>query len=243
MNTSALTFVNVSKCYDASGATGRCALRDVSFEIAAGETVAVVGRSGSGKSTLLHLAAGIDVPSAGSVLVRGRSLDALSETNRAKLRRDEVGFVFQLFHLLPHLTVRDNVALPELIAGARQSSFRTRVLTLLERVDLADRADDPVGRLSGGEMQRVAICRALLRRPPLLLADEPTGSLDDTSGQIVMELMLQLVAEEGTTLVYVTHSQELAALADHTFRLHSGILEDRAAGLGGRPGGALTAKS
>lgn len=225
MNKAALTFVNVSKCYGGTGSSDRCALRDVSFEITAGATVAVVGRSGSGKSTLLHLAAGIDVPSAGSVLVRGRSLDALSETNRAKLRRDEVGFVFQLFHLLPHLTVRDNVALPELIAGTREGSFRTRVLTLLERVDLADRVDDPVGRLSGGEMQRVAICRALLRRPPLLLADEPTGSLDDTSGQVVMELMLQLVAEEGTTLVYVTHSRDLAALADHIFQLHSGVLE------------------
>jgi putative ABC transport system ATP-binding protein len=225
MNKAALTFVNVSKCYDASGSTGRCALRDVSFEIGMGETVAIVGRSGSGKSTLLHLAAGIDVPTSGSVVVRGRPLETLSETSRAKLRRDEVGFVFQLFHLLPHLTVKDNVALPELIAGAREVSFRARVFALLERVGLEDRADDPVGKLSGGEMQRVAICRALLRHPPLLLADEPTGSLDDCSGEIVMELMLQLVAEEGTTLVYVTHSQELAALADHTFRLHSGILE------------------
>ena len=181
MNEPALTFVKVSKCFDASGAAGRCALRDISFEIAPGETVAIVGRSGSGKSTLLHLAAGIDVPTSGTVTVRGKSLETLSEATRAQLRRDEVGFVFQLFHLLPHLTVKDNVALPELIAGAREKSFRGRVFALLERVGLEDRARDPVGQLSGGEMQRVAICRALLRRPALLLADEPTGSLDDTS--------------------------------------------------------------
>jgi len=232
MTASALTFVEVSKTYDASGAAGRQVLRDISFDIAPGETVAIVGRSGSGKSTLLHLAAGIDVPTSGSVFVRGRSLDALSETHRAKLRRDEVGFVFQLFHLLPHLTVKDNVALPELIAGVRETSFRARLFALLERVGLEDRAADPVGRLSGGETQRVAICRALLRRPALLLADEPTGSLDDASGQRVMELMFQLVAEEGTTLVYVTHSQELATLADHIFRLHSGILEQESGRMG-----------
>ena len=121
--------------------------------------------------------------------------------------------------------MRDNVALPELIAGARERAFGERVAALLERVGLPDRADDPVARLSGGEMQRVAICRALLRRPRLLLADEPTGSLDDASGQVVMDLMLQMVAEEGTTLVYATHSRELAAMADGTLRLHSGILE------------------
>lgn len=225
MTQPALSFVNVSKCYDSLGSGGRYALRDISFAISPGETVAIVGRSGSGKSTLLHLAAGIDVPTSGSVHVRGRSLEALSENTRAKLRRDEVGFIFQLFHLLPHLTVKDNVALPELIAGGREVSFRARLFALLERVGLDDRANDPVGQLSGGEMQRVAICRALLRRPALLLADEPTGSLDDASGQIVMELMFQLVAEEKTTLVYVTHSQELAGLADYTLQLHSGILE------------------
>lgn len=225
MDRAALKFSNVSKCYEASSSGRRCALRDVSFEIASGDTVAIVGRSGSGKSTLLNLAAGIDVPTSGSVAVRGRCLEALSEPDRARLRRNDVGFVFQLFHLLPHLTVRDNVSLPELIAGAREASFRSRVTALLDRVGLGDRANDPVGRLSGGEMQRVAICRALLRRPSLLLADEPTGSLDDTSGEVVMELMLQLVAEEGATLVYVTHSQEIAAMAKHVFQLHSGTLE------------------
>lgn len=230
MDQAALTFVNVSKVYDGAGSAERYALRDVSFEIASGKTAAIIGRSGSGKSTLLHLAAGIDVPSRGSVAVHGTPLDGLSETARTRLRRHDIGFVFQLFHLLPHLTVRDNVALPELIAGARQRAFRERVAALLERVGLPDRADDRVAGLSGGEMQRVAICRALLRRPRLLLADEPTGSLDDASGQVVMDLMLQMVAEEGATLVYATHSRELAAMADSALRLHSGILEPESGG-------------
>ena len=225
MDASALSFTDVSKVYDGAGSAERYALRDVSFEIAAGETLAIVGRSGSGKSTLLHLAAGIDVPTRGSVAVYGAPLNGLSESERTRLRRRDIGFVFQLFHLLPHLTVRDNVALPDLIAGVRERAYRERVAALLERVGLPDRADDPVARLSGGEMQRVAICRALVRRPRLLLADEPTGSLDDASGQVVMNLMLQMVAEEGATLVYATHSRELAAMADRTQRLHSGILE------------------
>ena len=225
MDQPALAFAGVSKVYDGTGSAERYALRDVSFEIAAGKTVAIVGRSGSGKSTLLHLAAGIDVPTRGSVAVHGTPLEGLGETDRTRLRRRDIGFVFQLFHLLPHLSVRDNVALPDLIAGVRERDYRERVAALLERVDLPDRADDPVAGLSGGEMQRVAICRALLRRPRLLLADEPTGSLDDASGQGVMDLMLEMVAEEGATLVYATHSRELAAMADRTLRLHSGILE------------------
>lgn len=229
MDPAALTFANVSKVYDGAGSGPRYALRDVSFEVAPGRTAAIVGRSGSGKSTLLHLAAGIDVPSHGAVAVHGTSLQGLGETARTRLRRRDIGFVFQLFHLLPHLTVRDNVALPELIAGGRERAFRERVAALLERVGLPDRAGDRASRLSGGEMQRVAICRALLRRPRLLLADEPTGSLDDASGQVVMDLMLQMVAEEGTTLVYATHSRELAALADGILRLHSGILEPESA--------------
>lgn len=225
MDASALSFNHVSKVYDGAGSVERYALRDVTFDVAAGNTVAIVGRSGSGKSTLLHLAAGIDTPTRGSVAVYGAPLNGLNETERTRLRRRDIGFVFQLFHLLPHLTVRDNVALPDLIAGVRERGYRERVAALLERVGLPDRAGDPVAGLSGGEMQRIAICRALLRRPRLLLADEPTGSLDDASGQVVMELMLQMVAEEGSTLVYATHSRELAAMADHTLRLHSGILE------------------
>jgi ABC-type lipoprotein export system ATPase subunit len=203
----------------------RVALREVSFELAAGRRVAIVGRSGSGKSTLLHLAAGIDLPTSGEVAVGGRNLGGLSDGTRTRLRRDEIGLVFQFFHLLPHLSVADNVGLPELIAGRRPAAFEARVRQLLGRVGLCDRAGDSVERLSGGEMQRVAICRALLRRPRLLLADEPTGNLDDESGRAVMDLMLELSAEEKSTLLVVTHSRELAALADETWHLSSGVLE------------------
>ncbi len=219
-----LSFENVSKAYDVFGSESRSVLRDVSFGVPKGRKVAVVGRSGSGKSTLLHLAAGIDVPSAGEVCVRGRALSELSEEKRTLIRRDEIGLIFQFFYLLPHLCVRDNVALPALIAGEKPKEFEPRIMALLERVELADRAEDAVQKLSGGEMQRVAICRALLRRPNVLLADEPTGNLDDENGRRVMDLMMELVAEEGATLVYVTHSREFAALADEVWELHSGTL-------------------
>jgi ABC-type lipoprotein export system ATPase subunit len=219
-----LSFRRVSKFYPGDGG-GRFALRDVSFEVPQGRAVAITGRSGSGKSTLLHLAAGIDVPTEGSISLLGRDLAALSERERTLQRRDQVGLIFQFFYLLPHLTVRENVALPEMIAGGRRSDFEPRVLELLGRVGLADRAEDNVQKLSGGEMQRVAICRALLRRPRLLLADEPTGNLDDDSGREVIDLLLELTAESRATLLLVTHSLELAALADQAWRLHSGVLE------------------
>jgi putative ABC transport system ATP-binding protein len=223
--TSAISFRHVSKMYDSSGGGGRFALRDVSFDVFPGRRLAIVGRSGSGKSTLLHLAAGIDIPTEGEVWVHGSNLAALSERDRTLLRRGSIGLVFQFFYLLSPLSVQDNVALPELIAGGRPSDFEPRVRELLDRVGLADRAEDPVQKLSGGEMQRVAICRALLRRPRLLLADEPTGNLDDVNSRLVMDLILKLASEEDSTLIYVTHSRELAALADETWHLHSGVLE------------------
>lgn len=221
----ALRFTGVSKVYDTFASGSRYALRDVSFAIPAGRTVAVVGRSGSGKSTLLHLAAGIDVPSAGSVHVAGRDLGTLDEGARTRMRRDAVGLVFQFFYLLPHLSVHDNVALPSLIAGDGPARYGPRVMELLEQVGLADRARDAVQQLSGGEMQRVAIARALLREPRLLLADEPTGNLDDANGRAVMELLLALATGRGATLLYVTHSREFAGLAGETWELHSGRLD------------------
>jgi len=221
----ALAFRSVSKTYDTFATGTKYALRDVSFDVAPGGIIAVVGRSGSGKSTLLNLAAGIDSPSSGTVLWNGRDIGALPDRERTLQRRDQVGFVFQFFHLLSHLTVRENVAVPALIAGGGSAESRERIDALLARVGLADRADDPVDRLSGGEMQRVAICRALLRRPALVLADEPTGNLDDATGRAIMDLMLDLVRAESGTLIYVTHSRELAALADAVWEIHSGQLE------------------
>ena len=222
--TPALTFRLVSKVYDSSSRESRFALREVSFDIPPGLKVAIVGRSGSGKSTLLHLAAGIDVPTQGEVSIRGRNLAALSDRARTLVRRQEIGLVFQFFYLLPHLSVRENVCLPGFIAGERASEFGERASELLEEVGLLDRAEDNIQELSGGEMQRVAICRSLLRKPRLLLADEPTGNLDDANSGLVMNLMLKLASKEGNTLVYVTHSAELASLADEVWRLQSGVL-------------------
>ena len=222
----ALQFDSVSKIYaTATGDGQRYALRDVSFEEEAGQTIAIVGRSGSGKSTLLHLAAGIDLPSTGTVRIGNRDLSRLPEAERSHLRRSEVGLIFQFFHLLSHLSVIDNILLPAWIAGDEADVARRRGLDLLERVGLGDRHADPVQHLSGGEMQRVAICRALLRRPALLLADEPTGNLDDTIGAMVMDLLLALARDERATLLYVTHSQEFAARADQVWHIHSGLLE------------------
>lgn len=222
---SLLRFEGVSMTFAESGRKGRRVLQDVSFTLPPGEAVALEGRSGSGKSTLLHLAAGISVPTEGRVVLVDLDLARASEAERTALRGRHVGLVFQFFHLLSHLSVRENVALPAWVAGERGGRVDERVLALLDRVGLADRAGEPVGRLSGGEMQRVAICRALLRSPGLVLADEPTGSLDDATGRQVMDLLLELVRDEGGTLLYVTHSRELAGLADRAWRLHDGILE------------------
>ncbi len=222
---SLLTFRGVRKSFTGSGGRVREVLRGIDLTVSPGRTIAVIGRSGSGKSTLLHLAAGIEVPTAGDVEVEGRNLARLSERERTLFRRNIIGLIFQFFHLLPHLSVRENVALPALIAGSASSEWEPRVRELLDRVGLLDRAGDRVEKLSGGEMQRVAICRALLRRPRLLLADEPTGNLDDENGRLVVDLLFRLSEEEGSTLVLVTHSSELAARAGEIRRLHDGLLE------------------
>lgn len=234
MKESVLAFEKVSVTYPGPGALDRQVLQDVSFDLPGGGAVALVGRSGSGKSTLLHLAGGIMVPTEGRVILAGTDLGGLSEKQRTLRRRTSVGQVFQFFHLLPHLSVAENIALPGWIAGQPTETISTRVHELLERVELADRATDPVGQLSGGEMQRVAICRALLRRPPLVVADEPTGSLDDASGLLVMNLLLDLVCDQGATLLYVTHSRELARKADTVWSLADGRLDT-----GDPPGASL----
>ena len=225
MVATALAFNGVSKTYRSSAGTPLPALHPTSFDIQHGASIAIIGRSGSGKSTLLHLAAGIDTPSSGEIRIDGRSLASLTDRQLTTLRRDTIGIVFQFFHLLPHLSVEENVWLPALIAGETSSSVEVRTLELLDRVGLRSRAGDRIDKLSGGEQQRVAICRALLRKPRLLLADEPTGNLDDENSRTVMDGMLELARDEGRTLLYVTHSSELAALADQTWTLHSGRLE------------------
>ncbi len=198
-------------------------LSDVSFTVAAGETIAVVGASGSGKSTLLGLLAGLDEPTDGGVVIAGSSLNALDEDGRAQLRAEHVGFVFQSFHLLPALTALENVMLPLELAGERNARERAR--DVLAEVGLGERVEHYPNQLSGGEQQRVAIARAFATEPKLLFADEPTGSLDTRTGERIVELLFDLNARRGTTLVLVTHDGELAARCDRTLTLDAGRLQ------------------
>jgi putative ABC transport system ATP-binding protein len=195
-------------------------LADVGFSIAAGEAFAIVGASGSGKSTLLSLLAGLDVASAGQVRLGGQDLGTLDEDGRAALRAEKVGFVFQNFQLLPALTALENVMLPLELRGDRDAEGPAR--KVLEQVGLAERIAHYPRQLSGGEQQRVAIARAFVTRPALLFADEPTGNLDTTTGQQVIELLFRLNAEAGTTLVLVTHDERLAARCGRQLRLAGG---------------------
>ena len=206
------------------------ALDGVDLTVVEGEAVALVGPSGSGKSTLLHLAGGLDVPDGGTVRIDGRDLAGLSVAERARLRRRDVGFVFQFFHLLPSLTVAENVELPLLLDGRRGRSARTAVADVLDRVGVGHRSGHLPGELSGGEMQRAAIARALVGGPRLLLADEPTGNLDSATGRAVLDLLSSLVRDAGTTLVMVTHDETAAARTGRVVRLLDGHLRPGANG-------------
>jgi putative ABC transport system ATP-binding protein len=203
---------------DATGALD--ILRDIDFTLAAGETAALVGASGSGKSTLLAIIAGLDTPTRGTVRLAGQDLFALQEDDRAALRASQLGFVFQSFQLLGHLTALENVMLPLEIAGRRDA--RQAASQMLERVGLAERLRHYPKALSGGEQQRVALARAFVTRPALLLADEPTGSLDFATGQKVMDLMLELNREQGATLALVTHDRAIAARCQRRLTLEAG---------------------
>ena len=198
-------------------------LHDVSFTVNAGEAVAVVGASGSGKSTLLGLLAGLDTPTSGSVSISGEQLFTLDEDGRAALRARLVGFVFQSFNLLPAMTALENVMLPLELAG--ESGAAASAKALLERVGLGGRLTHYPKQLSGGEQQRVAIARAFSTRPALLLADEPTGNLDATTGAAIIDLMFELNRERGTTLILVTHDLELSRRCGRALRLVAGELQ------------------
>jgi ABC-type lipoprotein export system ATPase subunit len=198
------------------------AVNDVSLQVSAGEFVSVIGPSGSGKSTLLHLAGGLDKPDSGSVWVDGQDVGALSAAALARLRRRQVGFVFQFFHLIPNLTVSENVSLPVMLDGGRSDDVR--VGELIEQVGLAARAKHLPGELSGGEMQRVAIARALVNEPRLILADEPTGNLDRATGAEILAVLEAQVAQAGAALLMVTHDNNAAARANRTLNVVDGKL-------------------
>lgn len=219
-----IELIGVSKSYREGDRT-HGVLADASATIRAGERVAILGPSGSGKSTLLNLISGIDEPDTGRVVVGGIDIGGLSERDRTLFRRERVGFVFQFFNLLPTLTALENLMLPlELTNGSNAAEAEAKARGLLDAVELGDRADTFPDRLSGGEQQRIAIARALVHGPRLLLADEPTGNLDQDTGELVVALLDELVAASGTTLVVVTHSQTLAERMDRILRVDHGRL-------------------
>ncbi len=202
----------------------RAILHDLSLELAAGQYVAIVGESGAGKSTLLNLIAGLDRPDSGRIEIGGDDIGALDEAGRSRLRRQRVGFVFQAFHILPHLTVAQNVELPLVLLGVATDARRARAQALLAEVGLGDRGTSAPRELSGGELQRVAVARALVHRPALLLADEPTGNLDPETADGVLTLLATTIRRSGACGILVTHSQHAAATADRVLQLRQGAL-------------------
>jgi putative ABC transport system ATP-binding protein len=206
-------------------------LDDVSAEFARGDTVAVRGRSGSGKSTLLNLIGGIDTPDAGRVIVAGIDLTGLNERDRTLFRREHIGFVYQAFNLVPTLNVADNIRLVLELNRVPAREGQQRIESLLDAVGLADRADSFPDVLSGGEQQRVAIARALCHEPAVVIADEPTGNLDDATAEVVLELLERLVRERGGTMLIATHSARVASVCDREIEIHGGKLEPRSGAL------------
>ena len=216
---SALEVSRLSRRFD-----GRQILDQLELSVAPGELVAIVGESGSGKSTLLNLIAGLDEPDGGRVVIGGQDLAALDDDARTRLRRAQLGFVFQSFHILPHLRIGQNIELPLVLLGVAAGERQQRVAELLVAVGLAGRADSLPRELSGGELQRVAVARALVHRPLLVLADEPTGNLDTETAAMVMRLLVAQIRGRGAAGVLVTHSAAAAALADQVLLLRQGRL-------------------
>lgn len=205
-------------------ASARTIVTDLSLQINSGETVAVVGRSGSGKSTLLNIIGGLEPVQNGDVQVLGQSLGDLNDAQRTALRRDHIGFIYQAFHLIPTLNVADNITLPLALAGVSTNERQKTLMPLLDAVGLQGRGEDYPDVLSGGEQQRVAIARALIHKPAIVLADEPTGNLDAESGRRILSLLETLVSEQNSSLLLVTHSLEVARLADRVLIMTNGQL-------------------
>jgi ABC-type lipoprotein export system ATPase subunit len=225
-----LELIGVAKRYESPGEEeGLSILRDISLKLEAGQSLVVVGPSGSGKSTLLNIIGGLDKPSEGRVLFEGKDLAKLDDVELAKVRNRDIGFIFQLHHLLAQCTVLENVLVPTLVNKSRDKKVRVqeRAVGLLERVGLADHMKHRPGELSGGQRQRVAVVRALINSPGLLLADEPTGSLDEDSSNNIADLLVELNRSEKVALVVVTHSMSLAERIGGVMELNNGLLESR----------------
>jgi putative ABC transport system ATP-binding protein len=214
---------NLSKAYEEAGKL-HTILHSVTVDVNEGSFVVLLGKSGSGKSTLLNLIGGIDIPTEGEIWIKDARLTSLSERDLTLFRRDNIGFIFQFFNLIPTLTVVENISLPHELRGRSRRESEKEARLLLDRVGLADRANAYPDRLSGGEQQRVAIARALIHRPLLILADEPTGNLDEDTSATVLNLLLELTRESGRTLIMATHSTEVVPYADVVYHIHEGKL-------------------
>lgn len=219
-----LSLTHLHKTY--SGPAPRTILQDINLELAPGDYIAVVGDSGCGKSTLLNLIAGLDLPDSGSVTLHNREITGLDDNSRTRLRRCDIGFVFQAFLLLPYLTVLDNAALTLKLNGVTHREAQRKAYAALSAVGLADAIHRFPGTLSGGESQRVAVARALVHEPKLVLADEPTGNLDAESADTVLRLLRERVKAQRSIGILVTHSSAAAATADRIYRLHNGVLHE-----------------
>lgn len=218
-----LTVKGLSKGYQ-SGNHHQSIFAEIDLHLVQAEVVALVGASGSGKTTLLNLLSGIDTPDNGQVLINGIDIHAQGEPARTLLRRQQLGFVFQFFNLIPTLTVGENIALPLELTGEHPAAIENRIAELLNRVGLEHMQDRYPDSLSGGEQQRTAVARALSHRPKILLADEPTGNLDEETGQVVISLLTELARDQGTTMLIVTHSSQVARSADRILQLQHGRL-------------------
>lgn len=222
-STPILQIRDLTKHYD-EGSQSRNILNHVNLQIETGEFFVLLGKSGSGKSTLLNLISGIDRADGGQVIIGGKDITALDEKQQTLFRRDHIGIIFQFFNLIPTLTVLENITLPSELRGEKRRTVEQKARMLLDRVGLGDRADTFPDKLSGGEQQRVAIARALAHEPMLILADEPTGNLDEDTGRNVLKLLLELTRDVGKTLVMATHNPEIVPLADRVCRIHEGKL-------------------
>jgi putative ABC transport system ATP-binding protein len=226
MSVPAVELRRLTKVYR-EGHSERVVLRDVEAIIPSGEVVVLLGRSGSGKSTLLNLVSGIDLPTSGAVVVAGVDLTAIDEHRRTLFRRRHIGFIFQFFNLIPLLTVEENLLLPLELTGQLDVAGRARARKLLDRVGLGDRAASYPEQLSGGEQQRLAVARALVHDPPLVLADEPTGNLDEETAGVVLDLLDALARETRKTVIMVTHSRDVIGVADRIVAIHHGQLVEQ----------------